>query len=155
MWVYRLAKTKYSDSAFTGVGAKMAGGRWNSEGIACVYTTQSEAQAVLEVLVHLQASPPLDAYTFTRIKLLDSDLMNLEDKALPKGWNEPEGSRAARALGDGWITSTQSLALVVPSVITRHEKNVIINPQHPDLPKRLQSVESWPYGFDRRLLKSI
>jgi RES domain-containing protein len=151
MWVYRLAKTKYADSGFSGVGAKLTGGRWNSEGVACVYGTQSEAQAVLEVLVHLQNAAPLEAYSFTRIKLHDSDLLQLEGHSLPKGWNAPEGSRAARTLGDGWLDSGGSLALMVPSVLTKHEQNILINPEHPDLQKRLQTVQSWPYSFDQRL----
>lgn len=151
MWVYRLAKTRYTDAAFSGLGAKLAGGRWNSEGVACVYSTQTEAQAILEVLIHLQSSAPLEAYSFSRIKLHDSDLMQLDSHSLAKGWNDPAGSRTARNIGDGWLASGASLALIVPSVLTQYENNVLINPEHPDLRKRLKTLQSWPYGFDQRL----
>lgn len=152
MWVYRLSKTKYLDTSFSGEGARIAGGRWNNKGNACVYSSLSEAQAILEVLVHLQNEAPLDAYSFTRIKLEEEDVAVLPEAHWPASWNVETGSLDARRLGDGWLKSNDSLALLVPSVFTRHEKNCLINPNHPDLKSRLESVETWPYSFDDRLV---
>jgi len=153
VWFYRLAKTKYLDSAFSGDGAKHSGGRWNNEGVPCVYGSLHEAQAILEVYVHLQSAQPLDSYTFSRIKLNESDVFTMSPQALPAGWNNPSGSRHARAIGDGWLRSGESLALIVPSVFTRHESNILINPEHPDLESRLTTLETWPFKFDSRLVK--
>lgn len=152
MWVYRLSKTKHLDTSFSGEGARIAGGRWNNKGNACVYSSLSEALAILEVLAHLQNDAPLDAYSFTRIKLEEEDVAVLPEAHWPTSWNVKTGSLDARRLGDGWLKSNDSLALLVPSVFTRHEKNCLINPNHPDLKDRLKSVETWPYSFDDRLV---
>lgn len=152
MWVYRLSKTKYLDTSFSGEGARIVGGRWNNKGKACVYGSLSEAQAILEVLVHLQSDAPLEAYSFTRIKLEESDVAVLSEAHWPASWNVETGSLDARRVGDGWLTSNASLGLLVPSVFTRHEKNCLINPNHPDLKSRLETVETWPYSPDTRLV---
>ena len=152
MWVYRLNKTKYLDTSFTGNGARLVGGRWNNKGKACIYGSMSEAQAIIEVLVHLQNEAPLHSYSFTRIKLKEDDLLTLPEEHWPDSWSADGGSQDARRLGDGWLKSNKSLALLVPSVFTKHEKNCLINPNHPDLQKRLKSVEIWPYSFDKRLI---
>lgn len=79
--------------------------------------------------------------------------MQLDNHALPKRWNDLAGSRAARNIGDGWLASGASLALIVPSVLTQYENNVLINPEHPDLQKRLKTVQNWLYSFDQGLAK--
>ena len=50
---WRIVKTRYSADAFSGEGARLYGGRWNSPGVAMVYTAGSKSLATLEVLVHL------------------------------------------------------------------------------------------------------
>ena len=82
----------------------------------------------------------------------EDDLLTLPEEHWPDSWSADGGSQDARRLGDGWLKSNKSLALLVPSVFTKHEKNCLINPNHPDLQKRLKSVEIWPYSFDKRLI---
>ncbi len=50
MKVWRLAKSAYA--APTGEGAKKYGARWNQQGLAVVYTSESLALAAFEALVH-------------------------------------------------------------------------------------------------------
>lgn len=154
MWVYRLSKNKYMDSSFSGEGARLAGGRWNSKGRSCIYGALSEAQSIIEVLVHMQKGKPLEEYSFTRIKLEPNDLMTLPETHWPESWNSDSGSLDARRVGDGWLKSNDSIGLLVPSVFTRYEKNCLINPDHPELKKRMKTVETWPYSFDKRLSKN-
>jgi RES domain-containing protein len=51
MTCYRVVRRKYANLA--GEGAGLYGGRFNPPGIPAVYTSQSIALALLEVLVHL------------------------------------------------------------------------------------------------------
>ena len=53
MIVYRITNSIYSND-FSGTGAKLAGARWNSKGIAMLYTTEHISLAVLEMLVNGQ-----------------------------------------------------------------------------------------------------
>src|SRR5207244_4767494 len=63
---WRLVKTKNLSHAWTGEGARLYGGRWNNVGIKMVYTADSLALALLEVLVHLQDTGVLPAYSAIR-----------------------------------------------------------------------------------------
>jgi RES domain-containing protein len=56
---FRLVDEDYLESAFSGDGARLYGGRWNAPGVAMVYTAQSLSLAQLELLVHLEADDVL------------------------------------------------------------------------------------------------
>nr|MBP8283232.1 RES domain-containing protein [Chromatiaceae bacterium] len=59
MRCFRLVDEDYLEAAFSGEGARLYGGRWNSPGVAVVYTAQSLSLAQLELLVHLEAEAVL------------------------------------------------------------------------------------------------
>lgn len=52
MLLYRIGKTKYAKD-LDGIGAKVNGGRWNHEGVACIYTAESRALSLLEYSAHV------------------------------------------------------------------------------------------------------
>ena len=52
---WRIFKPKHEATAFTGEGARLYGGRWNSKGTSMVYAASSQSLAALELLVHLDA----------------------------------------------------------------------------------------------------
>lgn len=53
----------YTAEDRTGEGAKANGGRWNSKGLAMVYSASSVALACLETVVHIKASDlPMNRY---------------------------------------------------------------------------------------------
>jgi RES domain-containing protein len=135
---FRLCKTRHVTSAFTGEGARLNGGRWNSRGKAVVYTSSSLSLATLEVLVHLE-DPEVFGKLFSWVSLeFPPDLVEtLEPGGLPTGWNDDESSRNTRAIGDAWLSSIRSATLAVPSVVTPGEWNYLLNPAHPDFPKIL------------------
>ena len=54
---WRIIKAKHLPTAFSGEGAAKTGGRWNSRGVAVVYTSATRSLAALETLVHL--NPPV------------------------------------------------------------------------------------------------
>ncbi|MEK7393011.1 MAG: RES family NAD+ phosphorylase, partial [Fibrobacterota bacterium] len=51
---YRVVKIKRKDDAFSGEGARRAGGRWSSKGVQAVYAASTLSLAVLEILMHLE-----------------------------------------------------------------------------------------------------
>jgi RES domain-containing protein len=135
--VWRIATdTKtYEADDLSGSGAKSTGGRWNAEGEPVVYTSETQALACLETVVHLNAGGlPLNRYLVcvtipaavwgaARTETLGS---------LPVGWDADPAGRASIQFGTGWIRSMASALLRVPSVIVPDEYNVLINPLHPD-----------------------
>ena len=56
-------------------------------------------------------------------------------------------------MGTNWVNSSRSGALRVPSVLTRGEFNVLINPAHADL-KRIRVKSTRGYSYDTRMWKA-
>ena len=150
--VWRLFKRKYAASAFTGEGARLVPGRWNSKGVALVYASQSAALAVLEMYVNLDAAPPTDDYCLAEATFDESLLTAITAKGLPKNWRSYPAPHELRKIGDDWILSGKSAVLRVPSAIVELECNFLLNPAHPDF-RKIKIGVPVPFRFDSRLMK--
>jgi RES domain-containing protein len=134
---YRVTKEPNPAKAFSGQGAKDWGGRWNSRGVAVVYTAAHRSLSILEVLVHVKGgagtgtaaiSAPFCIYEIS----LDAALMEeLPIAGLPAGWNSEPPTAASQSLGDAWVLAASGPVLAVPSVIVPEEHNYVLNPNHP------------------------
>jgi RES domain-containing protein len=121
----------YTADDLGGVGASTTGGRWNKIGEHVLYTSESRALACLETLVHLGGSLPFNRY-LVQIDIPD-EVWSRRTVTYPRvGWDAlPAGSVSINA-GSKWLTGAKSCVLVVPSVVASEEKNILINPAHPD-----------------------
>jgi RES domain-containing protein len=81
--LYRLTKTKYLSTAWTGYGAKEAGGRWNSVGVSMVYVSETASLTMLETLVHLHAAQIMDSFTLLSIDVPDELIQSANMDELP------------------------------------------------------------------------
>lgn len=147
--VWRIAPVTraYSADDLSGIGAKIVGGRWNSEGRAMVYCSECIALAVLETLVHLRSVGLPTSRYLVRIDVPDEIWSaRIVQTAPPVGWDaEPAGLFSVQA-GDAWLASRASALMSVPSVIVPDEWNVLINPAHPDAARlRATMVKRWQY----------
>ncbi len=133
---FRLCKTKFLTSAFSGEGARLNGGRWNSPGLGVVYTSSSLSLATLEVLVHLE-DPEVFArlFSWVPLEIPEDAIETLDESKLPISWCADEASIPSRSIGDTWLRSLRTAALAVPSVITPGEWNYLLNPVHPRFPE--------------------
>lgn len=148
---WRLTKTKFASDPLNADGARLYGGRWNSQGTSVVYFAESISLAVLEVLVHLNAAKLLEAYSLIRIDFDDRLLSEVTAEALPATWADFPVPPETQAIGDRWVKSADSLFLRVPSAIIPLERLLVLNPHHPDQ-RHLSAVSSVPFRFDPRLL---
>jgi len=146
---WRLTKTKLIAGAWDGEGARKSGGRWNSVGIAVVYTSGTLSLALVEVLVHLP-SGILPAYSAVRVDFDDSMVTAVGPRDLPANWRDYPPPPDTKAIGDLWVAQGSSLVLRVPSVIVPTEFNYILNPAHPAFAD-VTIGESMPFPFDPRL----
>jgi RES domain-containing protein len=150
MRVWRIARGCYAP--LDGEGARRVGGRWNSAGRPLVYTAQTAALAVLEVLVWTDPeNVPEDLRLFEIEVPDDASFTSVEPRTLPADWTEP-GSPACIEVGDRWLAAGESLALQVPSAVLPEERNLLVNPRHPEA-VRVRVVDSRPFSFDLRLLR--
>jgi RES domain-containing protein len=150
MVLYRIVKCSYADD-LSGTGARLYGGRWNSEGKPAIYLASSRSLAVLEVLVHL---PPLmipNNYCLTEIEVPDNSITHISIEDLPSNWNDISPPIVLRQIGDEFLKKNEHLLLKVPSSIVLMEYNYLLNPQHPAM-KKVKVLKKEPFNFDERLV---
>jgi len=150
MIVFRLSKSKYA-SDLSGKGAEKIGGRWNSKGIALVYTSESRALCTTEIAVHTPlGNLPLD-YQIVTIDIPDEiQIKEVAIADLLLEWNSIPYSPVTQKIGDSFVAEGKFLVLKVPSVVVAGDYNYLLNPAHPEFHKvKIKSIES--FNFDERL----
>ena len=148
---WRIVRAARVNSAFTGEGARIYGGRWNSPGTAVIYVSEHESLAALELFVHLTPLSPNDRYSSFRLEWEDKLTEYFPVKNLPANWSAEPPTFQTMQIGDEWIRAGKSVALAVPSVLSTSEMNFLLNPRHPDF-KRIKISQPVEYRFDSRLL---
>jgi RES domain-containing protein len=149
MLLYRLTKCIYAND-LSGAGARLYGGRWNSEGKSMMYLASSRSLAVLEALVHLSPTNMPNDYCMATIEAPD-DVDTINEKLLPKGWQDHPDLDMLKYIGNAFLAERKSLLFKVPSAIVDGEYNYLLNPMHATVKKvKLKTVQ--PFNFDSRLL---
>lgn len=150
MRAWRLTRTAHQQ--LDGEGARLYGGRWNSEGVAVVYLSSSLSLAALEYLVHIDIEDvPSDLVAIEVEIPEDASIQEVDPASLPSDWNRVPDHPSSVEAGDAWIAKAESLVLRVPSAVVPIESNLLLNPRHPGSGSA-RVVRSLPFGFDRRLL---
>lgn len=142
MRVWRIARSTYAGSVedmLRGEGAARYGGRWNPKGMPAVYCSETSSLAALEVLVNL-ARPS----TFPSYRILD---LNVPDESIVTA---PAPVVDTRRAGANLLRT--HLAIMAPSAVNPLERNVVLNPAHPDF-DAVRPGAILPFIFDRRLAK--
>ena len=153
MRLWRITQAQFANSALSGDGSFAFPGRWHRRGSRVVYTADSLALAALEQLVHLRDNLEAVSYFAFRIEVPD-DVRFAEVLAasLPDAWDHPAAPHEQlRDQGQAWLREGETVALLVPSAVIPDERNVLLNPAHPDFGRLVISVPR-PFRFDPRLL---
>ena len=142
---WRIVKRKLAREAFSGEGARLYGGRWNSPGVSVVYTAQSQSLAALDLLhEYVVVEARFDASLATHVSRGD----------LPEDWRASPPPASARAIGDAWIAEEPSPVLELPSAIIPAESIFLLNPQHSAF-SQIEVGEPMNFEFDLRLISRI
>jgi RES domain-containing protein len=152
MKAWRLSRFDSAQRTFDGEGARLFPGRWNSRGVHVVYASEHLSLATLEVLVHVRIDQVRVAFHAFEITIPDALVEVVADEQLPRGWDAAAIARATREFGSSWAREGRSVALSVPSVIIKQERNLVLNPLHPDVVK-LEIARPTRFRFDERLLR--
>ena len=139
-----------------GSGGLRAGGRWHSRGREVVYCAEEPTGALLEALVNMEveslAHLPKD-YQLLRIAFPEKVAVDEVPLArLPLGWKSAE--RLTRSIGDRWLAARRTLALRVPSAVSPHAFNVLLNPRLLE-GSGIRVLSKSRYPFDTRLFKRV
>jgi RES domain-containing protein len=106
--------------------------------------------AVLEILVNLENTDVLPAYSLCAVHFGDAVVTNLDRSRLPPNWRDSPSPPDLLAMRDAWIASGSSAVLEVPSAVVESESNYLINPAHLDFAS-LVIEPPQPFTFDPRL----
>ena len=103
---WRVVTERYADSAFSGEGARLYGGRWNPKGVALVYTAHTQSLALLEMLV--QDSPLRARYVLIPARIPDILIERVDAAKLPADWRELSARAELQQIGAMWARKRTS-----------------------------------------------
>lgn len=151
---WRIVRGEFADAPFSGIGAELYGGRWNSPGRRVAYAAGSLALAAMETLVHLPyPAPPqfheLCNFQAFQIEFEENLLATVAAETLPFNWDTQPPPPSAQAIGNLWLEKRNSMALEVPSTLVPMESNYLINPSHPSF-VGCKVTGPTPFVFDQR-----
>lgn len=147
--VWRLLTARFADSAFTGEGARLYGGRWNHKGVPMVYTAGSQSLATLEMLV--QDEPLRARYVMIPATLPKNlKIERITADQLPTDWRDLAAREHTQAIGAEWARCRSSAVLAVPSSVIPAETDYLLNPLHAAF-ARIEIGEPQDFITDPRL----
>jgi len=117
---------------FDGGGAFRWGGRWNGPGRYVIHAAESYSLALLENLVHFNLGELPPRFLVAPLKIPKDVSRKIADGAEVPRWNAPSPYTASREYGDAWYDERRTAVLIVPSVVSPFECNVLINQEHLD-----------------------
>ncbi|MEX2567211.1 MAG: RES domain-containing protein [Cyclobacteriaceae bacterium] len=152
MEVFRLARDKFS-THLSGQGAAIMGARWNSVGVELIYTARNRSLEMAEVAVHLTLATLPDDYRMVTINIPDHiSFKEVAVDDLPADWRDFPHPVSTQKIGDHFVIENKHCLLIILSVVTQGDYNVLINPSHKEFNKIfISKIEKFP--FDQRIFK--
>ena len=151
MVVFRIGRTKHIKD-LTGEGARLFGSRWNHKGIACIYTSESRALAVLEYTVNTNVEDIPRDLSIASIQVSDSKILTLSIGALPGNWKDSPAPAETKDFGSRLLRDGNYGVIKIPSAIIPMEYNYILNPLHADS-KSFKIIDVSDFIYDLRIKK--
>ncbi|CAN5279262.1 RES family NAD+ phosphorylase [soil metagenome] len=151
MLVYRIVKLKKRTKDLSGTGAFNEGGRWNNEGVFALYTSESEALAMLEILVNVDL-PELPPNMFVMTIQMDDTvpIFKIPDKTLPANWRLP-ANIFLKNLGNKILNEKKFMGIKARSAVMENSYNFILNPLYPDYYNLVKVIKVEKLAIDKRL----
>ena len=150
MIVYRLSRGKFRND-LSGRGAELAGGRWNSKGVAVLYTSESIALCTVEIAVHMPLGIVPADYHLIQIEVPDdAPMLEVSSEDLPADWKSFPHANSTQEIGDAFVMDGEHLTLKVPSATVQGTYNYLLNPRHQAF-RDVRISSTTPFEFDKRL----
>ena len=148
MIVFRCSLDIHIPATLAGEGAFRYGGRWNSKGVAAIYTAESRILAVLELVIRQPIDKICSDYRLLPLDIPD----NVVEPKVPQKWKQDES--ITRKIGDNLLRNPDNLVIKIPSALLAKSFNYIINPRCPQL-SQVKMLEPEPILLDNRLLEAL
>ena len=152
MLYYRIVTSPPRAADLSGTGAWLVGGRWNPVGIHALYASENPALAMLEVLVHADVRDLPHTLFLVFIEIDDaSPIRTVVEADLPYDWRKPEHLELKR-MGAEWLADPLLIGFHAPSAVLPVQRNLILNPGHPQFHRFVRVVDVREISPDARLL---
>ena len=145
---YRIGDPAGAYPVFDATGSRLWPGRWNTGVSPMIYTSEHYSLAMLEKLAHGNGHMPPNQH-WIAVTIPPGVSYEVFSVAHHPGW-DAEDCLVAKAYGEAWRRSMRSLLLMVPSVVARMERNVLINNGHAEVGRITFGLHE-PIWWDRRL----
>ena len=148
MRAYRIGDPAGQFPVWSAECARRTPGRWHDAGAEVIYACEHYSTAMLETLAHWNGALPPNQHfiEITLPKGLSYEIVTAD--AVPD-WFE-QNSQAPHRFGRRWYDENRTAILIVPSVVARIERNIVINRRHPQAEELAVGLET-PEWWDRRL----
>lgn len=133
---------------FDATGSTIAPGRWNTPASPVIYASEHYSTALLEKLVHGSGRLPPNQH-YIKITVPRGLSYEVLSPAKLPGWDLTPAT-VSKSFGENWCLGRRSAVLLVPSVVARPDRNVLINPAHPEFVD-IETDLHEPVYWDRRL----
>ena len=150
MRAYRIGDPAGQFPVWSTEGARRTSGRWHEAGAEVIYASDSYSTAMLAKLVHWNGTLPPNQH-FIEITIPKGTSYEVVTADIVPEWFH-SGGETARHFGRQWYEESRSVILVVPSVVARMERNLVINRRHPDFGVLTVGLET-PVWWDQRLFR--
>ncbi len=148
MRTYRIGDPAGQFPVWSTEGAKRVSGRWHEVGAEVIYVSEHYSTAMLETLVHWNGALPPNQH-FIEVTIPRGTSYEIVTADSVPSWFQPSGE-AARRFGRRWYVDNRSAILIVPCVVARMERNIVINRRHSDFGALAVGLET-PVWWDQRL----
>jgi RES domain-containing protein len=116
-----------------------------------VYSPDTPAGALLEVVVHTDASNRLKHdYVLFEVRVDPDDILTIGPNLLPNDWRADPWPASTQEIGTFWHRQHASVVLEVPSAVVPHQRNYLVNVVHPNF-EELEIQGPDPFEIDSRL----
>lgn len=150
---WRMVPARRQHDAFSGDGARIAGGRWNLRGARAVYLASSLPLAASETLFFTGEAALRIPYVVFRIEIPEEiPVASIPAAELPSTWRVEPSPESIKRIGSDWIAAGSGALLRVPSVLLPAESNFLVNLAHADF-QRLRISKPESFSFNPRAWK--
>lgn len=147
---YRIGDPDGAFPIYDAEGARLYPGRWNTHASPITYASEHYSTAMLEKLVHANLVLPANQH-FIEISIPNGASYEIFQTKEHAGWDS-RNEIVCKTFGQDWFDERRSALLFVPSIPARIERNILINPHHPDAKNITHSLPK-PVWWDERLYR--
>jgi RES domain-containing protein len=147
---YRIGDPRGAFPIYDARGSTIVPGRWNEPSTPTIYAGEHYSTAMLEKLARGNGLLPPNQH-FIAITISKDTSYEIASKDHLPGWDMLE-PKVSREFGARWVNEMRCAILLVPSYVARRERNIVINPAHPDSAGIETSLPE-PVWWDERLFR--